>query len=86
MSVTVRLGGRDRYVGIVVVLAAWIVLVRWLTSTTDRTGADSTRTGADSTPIGAESTPIGHLTMSRIAIMPSSSWLRMWQCRTVFPV
>lgn len=25
-------------------------------------------------------------TMSRTAIMPMSSWLRMWQCRTVLPV
>lgn len=28
----------------------------------------------------------GYLTISRMAIMPASSWLRMWQWKTVFPV
>jgi hypothetical protein len=27
----------------------------------------------------------GYRTISRTAIMPLSSWLRMWQCRTVLP-
>jgi hypothetical protein len=30
--------------------------------------------------------PSDQLTISRTAIMPASSWLRMWQCRTVLPV